>query len=206
MRKRVNISVNDNGGADILIKNNLNIRVLVLFSIEVMCAFLGALMFIYLLMIDEDYPILMYLFLLGVIIVFLLMGFRYLKRITEKEIVSIGKDTLAIKRASLLNSKSTIYPIDQIRNMTFAGFPKYTDHPLKGESMDYLGFQTMDRQIQVVNQEGNISFDFEERTIFFGKELPSWDVEKINETIIKVTSNTLSISNMFQDDIEEAEG
>ena len=54
-----------------------------------------------------------------------------------------------------------------------------TDHPLKGNSFDYFGFETQEQLIQSLHHKGNLCFVCEEERIYFGRGIYTWDAEKI---------------------------
>lgn len=96
------------------------------------------------------------------------------------------------------------YDIERVTNMQFRGKQHPTDHPLKGESFDYFGFQTEQELINTVHDEGNLSFDYDGKTVFFGKSVPSWDAEDLAKTIRELTDNRLYIANL-PENIEESD-
>ena len=77
-------------------------------------------------------------------------------------------------------SNSQIFEKSKITKFLFHDRAELTDHPLAGQSMDYLGFQTEQKVINEMYGENRISFDYEDgKTIFFGKDLYSWDYENL---------------------------
>ena len=148
--------------------------------------------------------------LLAICIGMILLGcaiiFRYLTRVFQSEKMLITKDTISIINATLLKKQENTYDISGITFLNYMGKGKKTDHPLKGNSFDYLGFETQELVIAEVNNDGNLSFGYNNKIINFGRDVYSWDAEKINEVLAKVTDNKLTIGNLTTDTNEsEAE-
>lgn len=71
-----------------------------------------------------------------------------------------------------------------------------TKHPLKGDSIDYLGFEARQSVVAVVNPDDNLSLNYQVLYITFGKGIYSWDIESINNVIVDITNGYLFIANM----------
>ena len=52
-------------------------------------------------------------------------------------------------------------------------------HPLAGKSFDYLGFQTEQKVINEMYGDNRLAFDYNGRTISFGKNVYSWEFDEI---------------------------
>ena len=60
-------------------------------------------------------------------------------------------------------------------------------HPLAGEQIDYLGFQTEQAVIDEMHGDKRLGFDYEGKKITFGENIYSWDFEKIIILIHEIT-------------------
>jgi hypothetical protein len=54
-----------------------------------------------------------------------------------------------------------------------------TDHPLKGQSFDYFGFDTHEQLVQNLHQEGNLCIYFYHQQVRFGKGVYLWHAEEL---------------------------
>lgn len=202
MAKRIEIS-NDNKTATVYIKNTLSTRIKILFAVKALYSGGGALLFLYVLIMDGFENLFPAILAVAMIILCSVFAFRYLSKITETESIEVNAESMIVKSETIFSKKRQVYDIGKISKMNFSGFEKYTDHPLKGESFDYLGFQTTDKQIQTVHEEGSISFLYAGKIVSFGKRLPSWEAEKINDALMKATNNQLVIDKLVEENIEE---
>ena len=137
------------------------------------------------------------------IIVGILVCYRYLKRVLQKESVLISRDSLTIINSAFMRKRERPYEISNIAYLNYMGKAKKTDHPLKGQSFDYLGFETQELVIAEVNNEGNLSFMYGDKLISFGRDVYSWDAEKINTILTKVTEGKLSVGNLPEENNDE---
>lgn len=128
---------------------------------------------------------------------------RYLRRVTHREELLISPDSITVVKQ--INGKNTTvkYSINDIHRLRFIGFVQSVDHPLKTESFDYLGFQTQQSVIDAVTTEGNMAFDYEQQTIYFGIGVPSWDAAKLNELLKQKTGGQLFIADLPEEIPEE---
>lgn len=202
MADRVIISY-DGDDTSILIENGLNGRIKTLFAIEALAGVFCILIFSYVFTIDGFEGIFPFLLSATMILLGVYITFRYTTKITELEIITLSNDTLTLINKSLFRESTSKFDFKKVSNMKFAGFEKYTDHPLKGESFDYLGFQTVDKQIQTIHEEGTISFMYEGKQIYFGKRLPSWEVEKIAEAIISKREGSIEFDSLYEIETED---
>ena len=202
MADRVIIS-SDGDDTSIQIGNGLNSRIKLLFAIEAVGGVFCVLIFSYLFTVDGFIGVIPFLLSAAIIVFGVYVTLRYTNKITEHETITVSNDFLTITKKSLFQEKIGKYDFQKVSDMKFAGFEKYTDHPLKGESFDYLGFQTADKQIQTIHEEGTVSFMYEGETVYFGKRLPSWEVEKIAEVIISKKGNSFEFDGLYEIDTEE---
>lgn len=132
-----------------------------------------------------------------------LVFWRYMARIGQGERLELSVNRLVIiNDKKLFGATRNAYDVQKIQGLRYCGFRKSLDHPLKGQSFDYLGFQTTQQVVDAVVDDGNISFGYEGREVHFGIGLPSWDAKELNALFIGVTSGMLFISEL-PEDIEE---
>ncbi|PQJ09656.1 hypothetical protein CJD36_017115 [Flavipsychrobacter stenotrophus] len=130
--------------------------------------------------------------------VLILAGTRYAKKASFAEEITIAVDTLTIAAGG----KALQYELGSIEQIFYTGYSAKTDHPLKTGGFDYMGFETREREIARIHDEGHIKFYYGSKTIWFGKELASWDAQKISDALNKVTDGRLYIQNL-PDEIPE---
>lgn len=186
MPAKISVS-SDDQSTTIVVKNILNGRIKLLFFIQALAA-VTMLLFFVLILFDGSYSIPVYLFILTFIAGYSFISYRFIAGITEQEIIQVDSSRIVIQQKTLLSTKEKIFELDKIDHFAYDGFPKYTDHPMKGESFDYFGFEAGDKQIQALHGDGNISLVSEGKTYHFGKRLPSWEVEKLYHAIKGATN------------------
>lgn len=192
MPASINFTSTENG-CEITISNKLRSGVRILFYIQfIVCLVFGALFFAMMFQ-SLDAPVLLSLFTAGAAVVYVLAAYRYIERVREKEIIHITPESISISKKKILGKETSIYEMKHIRNLRYELPPVYTDHPLKGESFDYLGFQTRDKEIQQLHDEGRLTFFYDGQEVRFGKMLASWDAEEIGEKIRDITGTTLDM-------------
>ena len=153
---------------------------------------------------DFSYAILFIIATLGFMALFLLDGsifgfigtivfgicfYRFAKRAAESEQLYIDKEKFEIIRKNFLKKSVLYFELSEISHFKFHERPKFSPHPLKGETFDYLGFQTEQQVISDVHTEGRISFMYKGKEIKFGKDLYSWNFEELEMLLYDVTGN-----------------
>jgi hypothetical protein len=146
---------------------------------------------VFILSIHHELSIFVYVFLLLFLSALIMLTRMLLKRGTESEQLFIDKEILALTTAHIFSRKTKTYPLDNIYKLRFLDEAKYTDHQLKGESFDYLGFQGREKMIQHLNSDGRIAFDYEGRVVCFGKGLFSWDFNELVVTLFETSGRDL---------------
>ena len=200
------ITVQGNGT---LIKfgNMLNTKIKILFWLSAIGSLLLCVAYLWF---DEDFSIedrsesWYIIFALVIIVVYFVVFIQYAKRVLRKESMLITRDSIYLRSTILNIKKENVFELSKISEFVYTGKAPKTDHPLKGQSYDYLGFETQELVIAEVHDEGNLSFNYEGKTIHFGRNVYSWDAEKINEILVKVTNGVLIIGNL-PESIDESE-
>jgi len=121
---------------------------------------------------------------------YLFAGYRFLNKALQTEKLVVAKNTLTVSISGFLSRKSVTYNTKFISNLRHLDKPVTTNHPLAGQTVDYLGFQTEQQVINELHGDNRIAFDYNGRTIKFGQNIYSWDFEEIENILLTVTGNS----------------
>lgn len=124
------------------------------------------------------------------------MGIRLISRFSDKEEMTITKDKMQLCSKKGFKSSVKVFENNKVLDLKYTGAQAMTKHPLKGDSIDYLGFEARQSVVAVVNPDDNLSFNYEGVHITFGKGIYSWDIESINNAIVDITNGYLFIANI----------
>lgn len=153
--------------------------------------FAGGMFFIPLLF--ESYAVIgIILFGLAISGAFFWAAYRFLNKALESERILVNKQTFQIIRTGLPNFKDRSFDLAKISNFRLLGKPELSRHPLAGESIDYLGFQTEQAVINEMHGDDRIAFTYEGRTITFGENIWSWQFDEIENLLFEVTGKHLT--------------
>ena len=199
--------VETDNGVQIEFGNKLNNKIKVLFSFEAIGGILAVVFGVFLVLSamnsHNGNGYFDYLFSYAMIIIGAIFFWRYFSRISNKETIFINADTLKIIISSINRKVATEYEISKISDLKYRGKAVKTDHPLKGQSYDYFGFETQELVIAEVHNEGNLSFVYDDKIVCFGRNVYSWDAVEINEILHKITKGHLQIANLPEEMDEE---
>ena len=129
---------------------------------------------------------------------FLVGCYQFLNKATEMERIFVNKDRLDLIVESLFKTKKRSFLLGEISDFQHLEQEKYPRHPLAGDSIDYLGFQTGQQVIQDLHSEGRVSFRYQGRQIRFGKELASWDFNELEVLLFDITGNDFRYTDSFE--------
>lgn len=118
-----------------------------------------------------------------VIVILMVCSFRFANSSISSERVIISDKRIILIKKGLLSTQQQEFDRSQIVNFRHLGRAKITNHPLNGQSLDYLGFQTQDKLISEMHGENRLAFDYRENTIAFGNNIYSWDFEAIEDIL-----------------------
>lgn len=138
------------------------------------------------------------LFLVIVTVVSSIVVIRFMRSANKAEQVFVNRTRLDIIELGLFKRKVASYDITKISNLRFNEKPQYSKHPLAGESFDYFGFQTEEKVIQDLFEDGRISFDYEGKQVKFGKDAASWEFEELEILLYDVTGNDLRYTDEYE--------
>jgi hypothetical protein len=124
--------------------------------------------------------------------------YRLMKRATESEKIFVNKKTLEIIKSGFSNRDVECFAIDKISDFKFSEKKKFAPHPLKGETFDYLGFQTEQEVIQDLHMEGRVSFVYDNRIIKFGRDLTSWEFNELEVLLYDLTGNDFRYTDKYE--------
>ena len=132
------------------------------------------------------------------IIACLIAFYRFINKATEAEKLFVLQDRLEIISSSFLKESKNTYLAEGISDFKFLENDKYEPHPLKGETYDYLGFQTEQHVLHDLHHEGRVSFIYEGRQVRFGKELASWDFNELEVLFYEITGNDFRYTDKYE--------
>lgn len=111
------------------------------------------------------------LYLLGVI--------RFLSRVYLREQLILTQSHLTLVQKSFFRRKAQRYNWYQVGPLHYIGKEQKTEHPLKGRSFDYFGFDTHEHLIQSLHQDGSLGFNYQGHAVRFGRFIYSWHAEEV---------------------------
>jgi len=124
--------------------------------------------------------------------------YRFINKATETEKLLVSKDQLDIINSTIFKRSVKSFVISEISDFKFNEKEKYEPHPLKGETFDYLGFQTEQQVIQDLHGDGRISFNYRGGLFRFGKDLASWEFKQLEVLLYELTGNDLRYTDKFE--------
>jgi hypothetical protein len=141
----------------------------------------------------------------GASLLYLLAAYRFLARIFFSEQLLLDAQTITIVRKTLLSRQASRHNWYHIGELHYEGKPKKTDHPLKGKSFDYFGFDTQEHLIQSLHNEGNLYFETSEGRVYFAPGVYSWDAEKMVQMMKLYTGSSLKLGPEWDEMLQEQE-
>lgn len=114
---------------------------------------------------------------IGSAVLYLMASYRLLSRMFETEKLLLDKTDLVIVRKTPFSLHSARYSWKDMGPLHYTGKGQKTDHPLKGHSFDYFGFETHEHLVQSLHHDGNLSFTYNGYTVRFARGVYSWDAE-----------------------------
>jgi hypothetical protein len=147
--------------------------------------FLGLPLFIFLAyQTMHDVPLLSLLTLAGAVF-FVLIGKKYLENVYYKEYLILNPDSITVVVKKLFQKKEIPFKIQEVQSFGLAVETNYTQHPMANEVIDFTGLQTTEKELQLLIDEGAMEISTSNKTLRFGKNLPSWEVEDIVAAVEK---------------------
>lgn len=115
----------------------------------------------------------------GAVLLYLLAAYRLLSRMFFKEKLLLQPNSLDIITRTPFSYKSHSFEWKYMGPLHYVGQGKKTDHPLVGKCYDYFGFETQEKLIHKLHNEGNMYFNYGGFPVRFGKSVYSWHAEEI---------------------------
>ncbi len=122
----------------------------------------------------------------AVCFILFIIFFRMLNAAFFKEQLIITKESITYINKNLSNTKKNVFDLNEIKYFGFAD-QQYTKHAMDNPIVDFTGLATGEKELQYVIDEGNIKLETDTKSIKFGKNMPSWDVEELIEKIENFT-------------------
>lgn len=136
------------------------------------------------------------IFCLGIAALYFIATKYFFLKVFGKEQLVLNETTLTLSNGASVWQRSRSFDISGISGLQYTGFQKTTDHPLKGQSFDYIGLETQQQVVNTLHDEGNLSFTYDGKTVHFGKDVYSWTAEELNTAISAFTKGRLTIANL----------
>ena len=115
----------------------------------------------------------------GSAVLYLLASYRFISRTFYTEELWLDDMFLTIISSTPFKRKLNQYDWDNIGLLHYIGKDTKTDHPLKGQCYDYFGFETQEKLIQNIHEDGNLYFNYCGYRVRFAKGVYSWNAEEI---------------------------
>lgn len=111
------------------------------------------------------------------------ISLKYLKRLYEKEILILSSKYLVYKNKWLFINIEKKIILKNISQIKYIDANQINKHPLEGESFDYLGIGTSQKEVDFLIEDGKILLISGYNILRFGKNIDSEDGEFIIQTI-----------------------
>ena len=112
-------------------------------------------------------------------IVQLVAGYRFGRSALLQEHLFIDAKELVLMEKGIKIRKRQVFDLASVTHFRFLAKPEMPRHPLAGESFDYLGFQTEQKVINEMHGDNRLAFDYNGKTVTFGKNIYSWDFDEL---------------------------
>ncbi len=115
----------------------------------------------------------------GASLLYFLAARRLLLRSILQESIMLDEQCIAFVKKTIFSKQVRRYDWRLLGVLHYEGRAKKTDHPLKGKSFDYFGFETQEQIIQTLHQDGNLYFETPQGKLYFAIGVYSWDAEEM---------------------------
>lgn len=129
----------------------------------------------------------------GSCILYFLAGRRFLQRVSLTESVILDPYCISFVKKTILSKKIRKYQWEALGQLHYEGQARKTDHPLKGKTFDYFGFETHEHIIQILHKNGNLYFDTPEGRLYFAVGVYSWHAEEMVQMMKMYMGNYLRL-------------
>lgn len=116
---------------------------------------------------------------IGSAVLYFLAAYRFLQRMFFRECIVLSTTHFTIIQKNFFNRQIRSYDRRFMGPLRYLEKDEKTDHPLKGRHFDYFGFETHEKLIQTLHQEGRMYFTYGEDSVRFARGLYSWHAEEL---------------------------
>jgi hypothetical protein len=141
----------------------------------------------------------------GAGVLYILAAVRFLSRISQREQLILTPHHFTIVRRSLITRGVQHYQWRYMGPLHYLGKDQKTDHPLKGISFDYFGFETNEHFIQNLHRDGSMYFHYHNCPVRFGRFVYSWHAEEIVSMMKLYIGNELQLGAEWKRMVQEQE-
>lgn len=125
-------------------------------------------------------------------------AYRFLNKAVESEKIFLDKTSFQLIHTGFLKFKVKTYEVSKVAKFRHLEKPEVPKHPLAGESIDYLGFQTEQIVINEMHGDNRISFSYSGNSINFGQNVSSWEFEELEGLIYNMTGYDLRNTDLLE--------
>ena len=111
--------------------------------------------------------------------------YRFFNKALLIEKLYLNEHELRWVEKGLFKSKTISFDLKEIANLRFVEKGAMAPHPLAGQSMDYLGFQTTEKMVNQLAGDNQIAFDYKGQVISFGADIYSYEFDEIKSIFDK---------------------
>jgi hypothetical protein len=110
--------------------------------------------------------------------VYLFAAYKFLDKALQTETLTISAGKINLSKGGF-SKKSNDYDINLISSFWHLDKAALTNHPLAGQSFDYLGFQTQQQVIDEMHGDNRLAFNYKGSVVTFGENIYSWEFDEI---------------------------
>ena len=142
---------------------------------------------------------------IGASSLYLLAAYRFLARMFFTERLLLEEQSLTIIKKTIFSEHVRRYDWRHIGTLHYEGKGTKTDHPLKGKSFDYFGFETQEHLIQSLHHDGNLYFNTQEGRVYFASGVYSWNAEEMVQMMRLYIGTSLQLGPEWKEMLQEQE-
>ena len=172
-------STNYRDGKLATLSKPLDSRAKALYFFNFILFFVAGTFLLGLLVSKREMPVLAGLFFGVFIIACYIAAYRFGNKSLMSEKIFISKQVIQLIKQGMFGRVVKSYNLSDISNFRYLAKPALTDHPLAGQSFDYMGFQTEQRVINEMHGDNRIAFNWKGIAVNFGNDISSWEFEEL---------------------------
>ncbi len=142
---------------------------------------------------------------MGSSVLYILAAHRFLARMFFTEKLLLDQQSLTIVKKTIFSQHVKRYDWRYIGALHYEGKGVKTDHPLKGKSYDYFGFETHEHLIQSLHHDGNMYFDTIDGRVYFASGVYSWNAEEMVQIMKLYIGSSLLLGPEWKEMLQEQE-